>query len=91
MSSPDRQQIAASLEEFIRRRFRVTERDPERFNHEINLWEAGYVDSLGTVEVISFLESRFAIVMPANTLFVEENTTIGGLASVVEAQLAAKR
>jgi acyl carrier protein len=84
----DISQIADNLEEFLRRRFKISERDSKKFNHKINLWEAGYVDSLGTVEVITHLENTFHVTMPPNALFMEVNTTIEGLASTVHAALA---
>jgi acyl carrier protein len=91
MSQPDVSLIATELEGFLRKRFRIKEQDPAKFNHRVNLWEAGYVDSLGTVEVINYLEDRFQVKLPGNTMFGEANTTIEGLASLVHSTLPAAR
>ena len=45
----------ATIEEFVRSRFRVRP-DDIHFSVDVNLWEEGYVDSAGVVEMIAFLE-----------------------------------
>jgi D-alanine--poly(phosphoribitol) ligase subunit 2 len=82
MSVVEEQGIANQLERFLRERFQIPQSDSE-FNHQINLWDAGYVDSLGTVEVIAFLESTFGVKVPDNALFFEKNTSVAGLAELV--------
>jgi acyl carrier protein len=74
--------IASNLERFLRERFQISEQDP-RFDHEVNLWDAGYVDSYGTAEVIVYLEDTFGVQLPEDALSAEENTCVEGLASLV--------
>jgi acyl carrier protein len=90
VSTLEVQRIADELEGFLRKRFRITERDPNKFNHRVNLWDAGYVDSLGTVEVITHLEETYGIKIPDNALFSESITTIEGLAALAHATIHGK-
>lgn len=53
-------EITSELSEFVRRQFAVPEDDPD-FNDEIDLFNYGYIDSFGAVELISFIKSRFSV------------------------------
>jgi acyl carrier protein len=75
-------EIAASVESFIRARFRVSI-DDTRFSRQSNLWEDGYVDSIGTVELIGFIEATFGVVLPDEALFDPDFTSVGGIAAIV--------
>ena len=81
------QQIAAQVADFIRKRFRVRADDPH-FTPEVNLWEEGYLDSTGAVEMISFLEQTFAIRLPEEVLFDPEFTHISGISRLVARTVA---
>lgn len=67
--------IVDQLRSFIRERFHVPESDPE-FSDDIHLFDYGYVDSFGAVELNNFVENSFAvnvtpgdlIVFPLNTI-----------------------
>ena len=74
--------IASDLEAFIREQFCVTD-DDSAFARGANLWEEGYVDSTGLVELIAFLEERFEVVLPDEVLFDPAFTSIDGIASCV--------
>ena len=71
--------VASKIEDFIRDRF-VVEANDEFFNHEINLFEEGYVDSAGVIEVIAFLEETFALTLPEDVLFDTSFSSIDGMA-----------
>lgn len=77
---------ATVIERFIRERYRIASDDP-RFTREVNLWEEGYVDSVGVVEVIEFLERTFAVTISEEALFSPEFTCIDGMAHFVAASL----
>lgn len=53
-------QIAAELRQFIRQRYGVPETDPD-FNDDADLFNYGYIDSFGAVDLIAFIERQFAI------------------------------
>jgi len=75
--------IAETVEAFNRRRFDIAESDPY-FSRQSNLWDEGYVDSLGMTELIVFLESSFAIQVPDTVLFSPQFTSVDGIASLVQ-------
>ncbi|HJK94113.1 MAG TPA: phosphopantetheine-binding protein [Polyangiaceae bacterium LLY-WYZ-15_(1-7)] len=74
-----REALARALEAFIRERFRVAD-DDTLFDRETNLWEEGYVDSAGVVEVLAFLEDAVGARLPEDLLFDPEFTSIDGMA-----------
>jgi acyl carrier protein len=76
------QDVAAAVEEFARREFSIKPSD-RRFDRKVDLFEDGYVDSIGVIELIQFLESTFAIEIPEEDLFSAEFTTIDGIARIV--------
>lgn len=77
---------ATQIERFLRARYQIRDDDPG-FTHDANLWEEGYVDSVGVVEVIEFLEGTFNLRVPDEVLFSEDFTCVAGMAAFVEASL----
>lgn len=76
------EQIARVVEDFVRARFQVGE-DDDAFGVDVNLWEEGYVDSTGAVELIVFLEQTYCIRLPEEVLFDPDFTCIRGIARLV--------
>jgi acyl carrier protein len=76
--------VAASVEAFVRARSRVSA-DDRRFSRQINLWEVGYVDSIGAVELIAFIEAEFGVDLPDAALFDPAFTSVDGIARIVSA------
>lgn len=76
------QDVAAAVEEFARREFSIKPSD-RRFDRKVDLFEDGYVDSIGVIELIQFLESTFAMEIPEADLFSPEFSTIDGIAKIV--------
>ena len=76
--SLDAETLAAELETFLRGRFRIRD-DDSGFHHQTNLWEEGYVDSAGVVEVLAFLEERIGARLPEDLLFEPSFATIEGM------------
>ncbi|HEY8944913.1 MAG TPA: acyl carrier protein [Polyangiaceae bacterium] len=81
-NSRSEQETTSIIESFIRRRFRVQD-DDESFGVDVNLWEAGYVDSAGAIEMIAFLEETFGITLPEDVLFDPEFAHIRGMARML--------
>jgi acyl carrier protein len=75
-------EVAAQVEKFIRTRFRVRA-DDAYFTPEVNLWEEGYIDSTGAVEMIAFLEQTYGIRLPEEVLFDPDFTNIRGISRLV--------
>jgi acyl carrier protein len=76
------QDVAAAVEEFARREFSIKASD-QRFDRTVDLFEDGYVDSIGVIELIQFLESTYAMDIPEEDLFSPEFSTIDGIARIV--------
>jgi acyl carrier protein len=76
------QDVAAAVEEFARREFSIKASD-QRFDRTVDLFDDGYVDSIGVIELIQFLERTFAIEIPEEDLFSSEFSTIDGIARIV--------
>jgi acyl carrier protein len=76
------QDVAAAVEEFARHEFSIKQSD-RRFDRTVDLFEDGYVDSIGVIELIQFLEKTFAIEIPEGDLFSPEFSTIDGIAKIV--------
>jgi methoxymalonate biosynthesis acyl carrier protein len=61
MSTPsDLDAIATELRSFIQRQFGVPEDDPY-FGVDVNLYDFGYIDSLGALDLASFIEESFGL------------------------------
>ena len=80
---------AAVLETFIRKNFQVQDDDPY-FDVNVSLWEEGYVDSMGVIEVIAFLEETFKVAIPAEMLFSPDFTNIAGISKLIAGLKAAE-
>jgi acyl carrier protein len=76
------QDVAAAVEAFARREFSIKDSD-QRFDRTVDLFEDGYVDSIGVIELIQFLERTFAIDIPEADLFSPEFSSIDGIARIV--------
>ncbi len=76
------EQIASELERFLRASFEIPD-DDAAFTREVDLFGEGYVDSVGVVEVVTFLESRYGVTIPEDSLFDPRFTCIRGMAEIV--------
>lgn len=74
-------EIASAIERFIRKQFRID--DTGSSLRDAHLFESGFVDSAGVVELIAFLESTFKIRLDDDQIFSDEFTTINGIAAIV--------
>ena len=66
----------------MRREFSIGS-DDDGFTRDTDLYDSGYVDSIGVTELISLLESTFAIEIPEEDLFSDAFTTINGVSRIV--------
>ena len=82
-------EIADVIERFIRQEFRIIEDGASL--RDAHLFESGYVDSAGVVELIAFLESRFEISLGDEHVFSDQFTTINGVAGIVMGVMAPDR
>ncbi len=75
------------IEEFIRAQFGVSPTDPG-FGWEVDLFEGGYVDSMGIVELLEFLRAQFDVEIPDGDLLSDDFSSVAGIARIVSRNLA---
>jgi methoxymalonate biosynthesis acyl carrier protein len=78
----DASEVEAQIENFVRQQFNVHGNDP-RFDRAANLFEQGYVDSVGVVELLAFLQEAFGVEIPESDLTSDAFTTIEGIADLL--------
>jgi acyl carrier protein len=78
--SPD--EAGDRIEAFVRGQFDVGVGDP-RFRRDADLFEEGYIDSVGVAELVAFLEEEFEIQVPEEDLMSEEFSSIAGITRIV--------
>ena len=74
--------IEPHIEEFIRTQFNVSPTDPG-FGREANLFEEGYIDSMGFVELLEFLNKEFKVEISDDDLLSDDFSSIAGMAGIV--------
>lgn len=74
--------IIQELQLFIRKQFNVPANDTD-FNDEVHLFDYGYVDSFGAVELTNFAESKFSVKIGQNDMIAYPLNTIREIASFV--------
>jgi len=75
-------EVAERIERFVRAQFRVAPAD-RRFSRAQPLFESGYVDSVGVVELLAFVSQEFRVEVPDELLVSDEFSSIDGIASIV--------
>jgi acyl carrier protein len=75
-------EVADSVETFVRREFNVSAADPG-FDRSVDLFENGYVDSVGVAELLEYVTQEFNVEIPETELFSDEFSSIQGIASIV--------
>jgi methoxymalonate biosynthesis acyl carrier protein len=82
----DRDTIKTQLRGFIRERFQVPEHDPD-FSDEVHLFDYGYVDSFGAVDLTSFVEQKFSVKIAQTDLIAFPMNTIVEISDFVSKRL----
>ena len=75
-------EVTSDLRGFIRERFGIPEYDSD-FNDDVNLFNYGYIDSFGAVELTSFIENRFSIRLTESDWVAFPLSTINEISSFV--------
>ena len=74
--------------EFVKEHFEIGD-DPD-FGLDVNLFDEGFVDSLGATEIVFFVESTFGIKISQKDIILYPMNTIREIAQVVERKLQEK-
>jgi acyl carrier protein len=78
----DHSTIAEDLNTFIRTKFEIGD-DETDFDMDVHLFDYGYIDSFGAVELTSFVEDKFSIQISNTDLVVHPMNTINEIAEFV--------
>jgi D-alanine--poly(phosphoribitol) ligase subunit 2 len=74
--------IASRIEAFVRSQFEVDPTD-DGFDQTVDLFELGYVDSVGFAELLAFFAEEFGVDVPEDDLMSEDFMSIDGMARIV--------
>lgn len=74
-------EIIAKLDEYIRERCEVDD-DPE-YGLDVNLFDTGFLDSMGAVDVIMFSEEAFGVEISQRDVTLYPMNTVNEIAEVV--------
>lgn len=74
--------VETRIEKFISTQFNVSPTDPG-FDREADLFENGYVDSVGVVELLGFLQEEFGVEVPDDDILTDDFSNITGIARIV--------
>lgn len=76
------QEIVGRIESFVRREFTVAPTDTA-FARTAPLFDLGYIDSVGVVELLAFLGAAFGVEITDQELLSEDFQTLDGIAHIV--------
>jgi D-alanine--poly(phosphoribitol) ligase subunit 2 len=74
--------VEHDIEHFLYRELKVDASDP-LFTREVDLFDAGYVDSIGFAELLGFIQERYGVDVPEDDLLSDDFSTIDGIAAIV--------
>jgi acyl carrier protein len=74
--------IASRIEAFVRSQFEVDPTD-DGFDQTVDLFELGYVDSVGFAELLAFFAEEFGVDVPEDDLMSEDFLNIDGMSRIV--------
>ena len=75
--------IAKEIREFVRQQFNVPETDAD-FTDDVHLFDYGYVDSFGAVNLTTFVETKFSIKINSSDMIAHPLNTIREIATFTE-------
>jgi acyl carrier protein len=74
--------IEKAIMTFVRELGNISPGDPE-FSADVDLYDTGYLDSLGVVALTTFLEAAYGVTLSEQELFDPRMTTVAGIAEIV--------
>lgn len=77
--------VAETISEFIRERFEIGD-DPD-FDNDVHLFNEGFVDSFGAVEIIHFIEQTYNVQITQKDITLYPMNTVNEIATVVESKI----
>ncbi len=80
------EEILGALDAFVRDRFEIAADDPD-YSADTDLFDYGYVDSLGATEIILFIEERFGCEITQRDITKYPMNTVREIAGIVAGKL----
>lgn len=77
--------VQEKIFEFVREHFDIGD-DPD-YTPDVHLFDEGFVDSLGAVEIIAFVEEEFGIQITQKDITLYPMNTVEEIAAVVESKI----
>jgi acyl carrier protein len=77
-----RASVAAELEKIVREIGKIPPADTS-FTQHSELFDSGYLDSLGIVSLATYIEETFGVTLSEENLFDARFTTIAGIAGII--------
>jgi acyl carrier protein len=77
-----REDTEGRIEAFLRAQFAISPAHPG-FARHVDLFERGFVDSVGVIELLEFLRREFAVEVPEDDLMSADFSTVAGIARIV--------
>jgi D-alanine--poly(phosphoribitol) ligase subunit 2 len=74
--------VANRIEAYVRTQFEIDPND-DGFDRTVDLFELGYVDSVGFAELLAFFAEEFGVEVPEDDLLSEDFLSIDGMAGIV--------
>jgi D-alanine--poly(phosphoribitol) ligase subunit 2 len=74
--------IADRIEAFVRTEFEIDPSD-DGFDRTVDVFELGYVDSVGFAELLAFFAEEFGVDVPEDELLSDDFLSIDGMARIV--------
>jgi acyl carrier protein len=78
----DLSDVQDRIEKYVREQFGVGDADL-RFGPTVDLYESGYVDSVGVVELLAFIGEEFGVEVPEHDLVSPAFSSVEGIARIV--------
>ena len=82
--------VMGQLRAFIRESFKVSSKDAD-FDDDVHLFDYGYVDSFGAVQLINFIGERFHVTISDQDLVIHPLNTIREIATLVDQRMRTTR
>ncbi len=77
--------VQETISEFIKDRFEIGD-DPD-FNNDVHLFNEGFVDSFGAVEIVHFIEETYNVKITQKDITLYPMNTVNEIAAVVESKI----
>ncbi|MHC4471801.1 MAG: acyl carrier protein [Planctomycetota bacterium] len=75
--------ISNELRDFIRTNYEIGEDDDE-FTDDVHLFDYGYIDSFGAVELTSFVEKQFGVEVTDTDLITQPLNTVNEITVFIQ-------